>query len=359
MAGSAAHSNGTFTVVAGGLDIWGVSDQFRFVYQQVTGNAEIVARVASITNPDPWSKAGVMVREQLTANSRHAFSLISANVGLAFQRRKEPGGITENNAGSQIAPPSWVKLVRAGSVFSAYMSTNGTTWTLLGSDTIAMNATVYVGLAVTAHTNVASTTASITNVSVSGAASGNRAPTVSLTSPGNGSTYVAPASVTLTATAADPDGSVNLVDFYAGSAWIGSDTSSPYSYTWTGVSAGAYGVRAVATDNGGATATSESANVTVAGAPTATLRLVFTPSTDHATNVTVYSVEVFLVGRDPETTDPALWHILGKPAVSGGTISVDMLPIVAQLPSGSYFASVLAIGPFGRTRGVSSNVFVR
>ena len=70
MAGSETYGGGTFTVNGGGVDIWGTSDQFRFVYQQLTGNGEIIARVTSLTNTDPWAKAGVMVREDLTANAR-------------------------------------------------------------------------------------------------------------------------------------------------------------------------------------------------------------------------------------------------------------------------------------------------
>src|SRR6202022_15202 len=65
-AGSAAYASGTFTVKGGGADIWGTSDQFRFVYQQMTGNGEIVARVASLTNTDPWAKAGGRGGEALT-----------------------------------------------------------------------------------------------------------------------------------------------------------------------------------------------------------------------------------------------------------------------------------------------------
>ena len=41
--------------------------------------------------------------------------------------------------------------LRAGDTFTAYESANGSTWTLVGSETMAMGASVYVGLAVTSH----------------------------------------------------------------------------------------------------------------------------------------------------------------------------------------------------------------
>lgn len=113
----------------------------------------------------------------------------------------------------------------------------------------------------------------------------NVAPTVSLTSPTNGATFTAPASLTLTATAADADGSVSQVAFYNGSTLLGTDTSSPYTYAWTGVAAGTYSLTARATDNAGAVTTSGAVNVTVGTAPTATnLALnkpTFTSSTEN------------------------------------------------------------------------------
>src|SRR4051812_43232260 len=60
LAGLTTYTSGVFTVVAAGTDVWGTSDQFRFVYQQVTGDVDVVARVDSILKIDSWSKAGVM-----------------------------------------------------------------------------------------------------------------------------------------------------------------------------------------------------------------------------------------------------------------------------------------------------------
>ncbi len=95
----------------------------------------------------------------------------------------------------------------------------------------------------------------------------NVAPTVSLTAPASGATATAPASFTVSANAADSDGTVASVAFYAGSALIGTDTTSPYSVSWTNVAAGTYSLTARATDNAGATTTSaaRSVSVTTAG----------------------------------------------------------------------------------------------
>jgi chitinase len=92
----------------------------------------------------------------------------------------------------------------------------------------------------------------------------NPPPSVSLTAPANGTTYTAPATVTLQASASD-NGSVAKVEFFQGSVKLGEDTSSPYSYTWSNAGAGSYILTARATDNQGATATSSNVSITING----------------------------------------------------------------------------------------------
>jgi regulation of enolase protein 1 (concanavalin A-like superfamily) len=165
IAGSAQYSNGTFTIGASGADIWGTADAFHFVYHQMSGDFSAQARVASVQQANSWSKAGVMIRETLAANSKHAFALVSAARGVALQWRPTTGGDSQNRAGSAAAPPRWVRLQRAGSTFTASESSNGTTWTVISSASISMASTVYVGLAVTSHSTSAKTTAVLDHVS--------------------------------------------------------------------------------------------------------------------------------------------------------------------------------------------------
>ena len=93
---------------------------------------------------------------------------------------------------------------------------------------------------------------------------GNQPPTVSIASPANGSGFTAPATVTITASASDGDGSVAQVDFFVGATLLGSDATSPYSFTWSNVAAGSYSLTARATDNAGAVSTA-SVQITVNG----------------------------------------------------------------------------------------------
>ena len=98
-AGSASGSAGSFTVTAAGADIWGTADALRYVYLPLTGDGAIVSQVNSIQPVANWTKAGVMMREALSASSAQAMMIVSANKGLAFQRRVVAGGVSTSTGG--------------------------------------------------------------------------------------------------------------------------------------------------------------------------------------------------------------------------------------------------------------------
>jgi regulation of enolase protein 1 (concanavalin A-like superfamily) len=166
VAGSATLAGTTFTVNGAGADIWGSADQFHYVYQPVSGDVTVVAHVATIQRVHDWTKAGVMIRESLTAGSKHAMMVVSAAKGLAFQRRPTTGGTTLHSAGALVGAPYWVKLTRRGDVFTAFASSDGTTWVTIGSETIPMAVPVYVGLPVTSHSTANAATVTFDSVSI-------------------------------------------------------------------------------------------------------------------------------------------------------------------------------------------------
>jgi uncharacterized repeat protein (TIGR03806 family) len=91
----------------------------------------------------------------------------------------------------------------------------------------------------------------------------NPAPGVVLNSPADGSAYVAPASVTLSATAAAQYNTIDNVAFYANGTLLGAISNAPYVFTATGLAAGNFAVVAVVTDSTGLTSSSLTANITV------------------------------------------------------------------------------------------------
>ena len=168
VAGSATASGGSFTVRGAGADVWGSSDAFHFAYRSLSGDGTITARVASVSGSQAWTKVGVMVRASTSSSAAHAFMLVSAAKGLAFQRRRSAGGVTTHTSGGSGTAPRWVRLTRAGSRITAYVSSTGSSWSVVGSDTFSLPSGVLVGLAVSSHTTSSLATGVFDNVSVSG-----------------------------------------------------------------------------------------------------------------------------------------------------------------------------------------------
>jgi len=84
----------------------------------------------------------------------------------------------------------------------------------------------------------------------------NVPPTVSILSPANEAEFIAPATILISASAFDPNGTISKVEFFESANKVGERTNSPFNFSWTNVTAGIYTLTAKATDNGGATQTS-------------------------------------------------------------------------------------------------------
>ncbi|WP_143741216.1 DUF4082 domain-containing protein [Pontibacter ramchanderi] len=135
----------------------------------------------------------------------------------------------------------------------------------------------------------------------------NQPPVVAITSPKEGASFTAPASITIVAAASDADGSVSKVEFFNGETKLGEATASPYEYSWTSVGAGTYQLMARATDNSGAVTNSDVVNISIT-APENRPPVVANPIADQAAVVGVafsftFSLNTF---ADPDE-DPLIY----------------------------------------------------
>lgn len=153
------------------------------------------------------------------------------------------------------------------------------------------------------------------------AVTGNQAAVVTLTSPANAAQFLAPAAITLAATASDPDGSIARVDFYNGPTVIGSVTSAPYSIVWSNVLAGQYSISAVAIDNAGASAASGAHGIVVTDVGAITVSPA-SPKEGQAASVTVTgSSTCGAIGIDYGDGTVIVYAISGLPTTQAHTWS--------------------------------------
>jgi hypothetical protein len=215
----------TYSVIGDGADIWAQADQFHYAYQEMTGDGEISARVVGISPAsDGWSKAGVMIRETLDADSKHMMMVLTSGEGsgIAFQGRMETAGASTSFHGDiSASPPHWVKLTRVGNTITAYHSADGTNWELFtdaspdGAHTnpieVAMAETVNIGLSITSHNTAGELrTGTFDNVTINGVLSPELADAdIGDTTPGSSSTEF-----TYSIADLNQDGEVRFEDFF-------------------------------------------------------------------------------------------------------------------------------------------------
>jgi hypothetical protein len=149
--GSVQRTGDVITIAGSGADIWGTADAFHFVDQPWTGDGTLIVRVDSVANTDSWAKAGIMFRESLAPGSRYVLAAMNPIGNAALLSRGNTDGPSEFGISVYTYTPQWLRLSRAGNTFQAYQSSDGVTWTLIGSTTVAMSASLYAGLAVTSH----------------------------------------------------------------------------------------------------------------------------------------------------------------------------------------------------------------
>src|SRR6185369_13218754 len=114
--GSMEMASGLFRVRSVGTNIAGIADSFHFVYRPSDGDCEIMARVVNV-QPRYASKAGVMIREKLTADSINVFFGLTESRGVV-QHRDTNGGETEIDPTPQGAASTWLRLKRSGNQFN-------------------------------------------------------------------------------------------------------------------------------------------------------------------------------------------------------------------------------------------------
>jgi Alpha galactosidase A/Alpha galactosidase C-terminal beta sandwich domain len=143
---------------AQGEDLWGSINEYGSTYlpgAEHDGSTTTV-KLDSQSNTNVWAKAGIMVRNDIAdATGSSGFLILAETPGngylLDWTSGSSPQLDSQDSAGAATYP-SWLKLVRHGTTYSGYYSTDGTTWNLVGTVSVpSAAATQDVGLFATSH----------------------------------------------------------------------------------------------------------------------------------------------------------------------------------------------------------------
>ncbi len=259
--GVACELNGFFEIRASGADIWGSEDEFHYVYQEISGDVDIYARVISLEQTSVYAKAGIMIRNTLDADSRMALMAMSPGAGIGsdaywLQHRNSDGEFMDgdNSTVAQADPfPSYMRLVRQGNTITGYTSDTPDNWNQVGNSlTIPMNQTIYVGLAVTSHNDGVISTATFDDVSIQGSLpTGNSAPVSMATGTPLSGTF--PLEVAFDGSGSTDDDGITSYSWDFGDGSGLNATASP-SHTYTDI--GSYTATLTVTDSEGLSASS-------------------------------------------------------------------------------------------------------
>ena len=201
----------TWTLTGAGTGLAGTSDQFNFSSTNFTVNGSITADVASITTTS--GQAGIMIRDSTSAASLFAAVMVTPTGSVVFQDRTAAGASTSSVTVAAGTNPKLVRISRVGNVYTASYSTNGTSFTQIGSPltinftSVANGTPSLAGLAVTSQSAATLATATFNSVVIDNPTIGTAIAAGINPVPGN--------STTLSVVGADPSGTSTLTYAWA------------------------------------------------------------------------------------------------------------------------------------------------
>ena len=144
------EATGRFFVSGAGSNIWGTADSFHYVWQRLTGDSQLAARVVGEQITSTFAKAGLTIGD-VSPNAARVILDVKPDGGIEFMARPSASAPTTFIAGSTLSFPVWLRLTRAGNQFTAEISPDGQAWTAVGSTTVSMPAAIPGGFAVTSQ----------------------------------------------------------------------------------------------------------------------------------------------------------------------------------------------------------------
>jgi regulation of enolase protein 1 (concanavalin A-like superfamily) len=133
-----------YAIIAAGSDVSGTNNQYGAIYRPdaLTGTGTANVRVAAQQPINSSMKSGLMVRSGITqaaTGTGYVTLETSPNDKVQLQWDADGNGQLDHSASATVAAatPVWLRIVRSGPTFTGEYSTDGSTWTTVGSATVA------------------------------------------------------------------------------------------------------------------------------------------------------------------------------------------------------------------------------
>jgi hypothetical protein len=277
-----------------------------------------------------------------TVTNSGVFTVFRAgNTNAALNVWYDVGGTASNGLDYAPIPPNLVEIV-AGATSNTIIITPIQNVALSVVKTVVLTLT-NSPLLTPVNYEIGSPSQAVVYIEENGAT--NLPPSVSIIEPGNGAVFYTPTNIQILAKAGDPDGSVTNVEFFAGTNDLGKGlpvvldppgvngvTGLVYLFNWLNPSPGNYPLTAVATDNGGASTTSDAVNITVLQGPPTNIPPVvriISPANGSVFRSPI-NIPLFAFANDPDGFVTSVEFFAGTNSLGLG----QRVPVVTPLAGG-------------------------
>lgn len=324
----------------------------------VSAYAAVLAPAGTVTINGQCLLAGSVTSDRLTVNAGGTLRLLAP----VFPNQPPGVVLTAPSGGASFTAPATVTLVATvsdsdGSVARVEFYQGATK---LGEAAGVPYSFTVTGLAAGSYTfrarAVDNAGAATDSAAVAITVGANQAPTVALTVPAAGAIFTAPATVLLSATASDADGSVTRVEFFQGTTSLGATTATPYQFTVSGLAVGGYTFKSRATDNAGATTDSSPVAISVVGAnqpPVVTLTAPVSGTLFNAPAV----IQLAATASDPDGTISKVEFYQGTAKLGESAVAPFAYTWMGMLP-GSYALSARAYDNAGAATATPASLVI-
>jgi TolB protein len=166
-----------YRIAGSGANIWARTDEFHFVWLQLSGNVRMTATLHfEGTSPSEHRKAGLMLRKSLETGAPYVDAVVHGNGLTALQVRETADDITRG-FNFPVVASTRIQLERRGDVYSLWQGKGGEPLQEAGSIQCNLGDPVYAGLFISAHNPKLSETAVFSDVTLEtlpGAAAGKK-----------------------------------------------------------------------------------------------------------------------------------------------------------------------------------------